>query len=43
MTGANLHNTDLTGKRVSEETLKDTILYNTVMLSGKLGESDCKH
>ena len=43
MPGANLYNNDLTGEKVSEETLKDTILYNTVMLSGKLGESDCKH
>ena len=42
MTGTNLYNTNLTGKRVSKETLKDTILYNTVMLSGKRDDWDCK-
>ena len=42
MPGANLYNNDLTGKKVSEETLKDTILYKTVMPPGKLGDWVCK-
>ena len=41
MTGANLYNTDLTETKVSEKILKDTILYKTIMPSGKRNDSDC--
>jgi hypothetical protein len=42
MTVANLYNADLTGTKVSEETLKDTVLCKTIMLSGQQGDSGCK-
>ena len=42
MPGANLYNNDLTGEKVSEKTLKDTISYKTVTPPGKRGDWVCK-
>ena len=42
MTGTNLYNADLTDTRVSDKTLKDTVLCKTTMPSGKQNESGCK-
>ena len=42
MTGAHLYNTDLTDTKVSEETLKDTVLCKTIMPSGQKNDSGCK-
>ena len=40
--GANLYNADLTGTKVSEETLKDAVLCKTIMSSGQQNDSGCK-
>jgi uncharacterized protein YjbI with pentapeptide repeats len=42
ITGANLYNADLTGTKVSEETLKSAVLCKTVMPSGQKDDSGCK-
>ena len=42
MTGTNLHSADLTGTKVSEETLKDAVLCKTIMSSGQQNDSGCK-
>jgi uncharacterized protein YjbI with pentapeptide repeats len=42
MTGANLHSADLTGTKVSEETLKDAVLCKTIMSYGQQDDSGCK-
>ena len=42
MTGVNLYNADLTDTKVSDETLKGTILGKTVMLSGKRDDFETK-
>ena len=42
MTGANLYSADLTGTKVSKETLKDTVLCKTIMPSGQQNDSGCK-
>ena len=40
--GANLYNADLTGTKVSKETLKDAVLCKTIMPSGQQDDSGCK-
>ena len=42
MTGANLYNAELTDTKVSDATLKGTVLCKTVMPSGKQDDSGCK-
>ena len=42
MTGANLYNADLTGTKVSEETLKGVELCKAAMPSGRKNDSRCK-
>jgi uncharacterized protein YjbI with pentapeptide repeats len=42
MIGANLHSADLTGTKVSEETLKDAVLCKTIMSYGQQDDSGCK-
>ena len=39
---ANLYNANLTGTKVSEETLKDAELCKTIMPSGQRDDSGCK-
>jgi len=42
MTGANLHSANLTGTKVTDETLKDAKLCKTIMPSGQRDDSGCK-
>ena len=42
MTGANLYNADLTGTKVSKETLKDAVLCKTIMPCGEQNDSGYK-
>ena len=42
MTGTNLYNADLTDTKVSDETLKDTVLCKTTRPSGQRDDSGCK-
>lgn len=42
MIGANLHSADLSGTKVSNETLTDAVLCKTIMPSGQQDDSGCK-
>ena len=42
MTGTNLYNADLTNTRVSDKTLKDTVLCKTIMPSGQTENRSCR-
>ena len=42
MTSTNFHSANLTGTKVSEETLKDAMLCKTNMSSGQQDDSGCK-
>ena len=42
MTSTNLYNADLTDTKVSDETLKGTVLCKTILPSGQRDDSGCK-